>query len=203
MTARARTFEREGHLSGHGAVGAPCLAEPAVPVPESRLRHRAGDVLSADRWLVGAAAGEPAAPTSLRALRVTLDAFQGHPGLALWMMAIADVLSGLHRHTQQQRIARIGGLAHAAAHFVATFYVGWGARDIATAGSASTGSCAQASPAMAIFAGGWVVGSLVVGLYLLISVNVFGRHSEEAFSGLRIEDYKHFLRLHIDRRRRR
>ena len=35
-----------------------------------------------------------------------------------------------------------------------------------------------------------------MGVYLLISLNVFGRHSEEAFSGLRIEDYKHFLRMH-------
>ena len=39
----------------------------------------------------------------------------------------------------------------------------------------------------------------MIGLYLLISLNVFGRHSEQAFSGLRIEDYKHFLRMHIDR----
>ncbi len=38
-----------------------------------------------------------------------------------------------------------------------------------------------------------------MGVYLLVSVNVFGRHSEEAFSGLRIEDFKHFLRLHVDR----
>ena len=38
-----------------------------------------------------------------------------------------------------------------------------------------------------------------MGLYLLVSVNVFGRHSEEAFSGLRIEDYKHFLRMHVGR----
>ena len=36
-----------------------------------------------------------------------------------------------------------------------------------------------------------------MGVYLLVSVNVFGRHSEEAFSGLRIEDFKHFLRLHV------
>ena len=28
---------------------------------------------------------------------------------------------------------------------------------------------------------------------------MFGRHSEEAFSALRIQDYKHFLRLHIAR----
>ena len=38
-----------------------------------------------------------------------------------------------------------------------------------------------------------------MGIYLLVSVNVFGRHSEEAFSGLKIEDFKHFLRLHVDR----
>ena len=48
-------------------------------------------------------------------------------------------------------------------------------------------------------AGGWLVGSFLTGLYLLISLNVFGRHSEEAFSALRIQDYKNFLRLHIAR----
>jgi hypothetical protein len=37
-----------------------------------------------------------------------------------------------------------------------------------------------------------------MGLYLLVSLNVFGRHSNEAFSALRIEDFKHFIRLHID-----
>ena len=49
-----------------------------------------------------------------------------------------------------------------------------------------------------ILLGGFVFGSLVMGLYLLISMNIFGRHSNEAFSSLAIEDWKHFLRLHID-----
>jgi hypothetical protein len=48
-------------------------------------------------------------------------------------------------------------------------------------------------------AAGWVLGSTILGLYLLVSLNVFGRHSTEAFSPLRIEDWKCFLRLHIDR----
>ena len=39
----------------------------------------------------------------------------------------------------------------------------------------------------------------IAGHRRLISLNVFGRHSEEAFSGLRIEDDKHFLRMRIDR----
>ena len=51
--------------------------------------------------------------------------------------------------------------------------------------------------AIIVFVGGWLLGSLIMGLYLLVSLNIFGRHSEEAFSSMKIEDYKHFLRLHI------
>jgi len=45
---------------------------------------------------------------------------------------------------------------------------------------------------------GWIVGSVIMGIYLLISINVFGRHSNEAFSSLAIEDWKNFLRMKID-----
>lgn len=36
-----------------------------------------------------------------------------------------------------------------------------------------------------------------MGLYLLISLNVFGRHANEAFSALSIPHFKNFLRLRI------
>lgn len=49
-----------------------------------------------------------------------------------------------------------------------------------------------------ILIGGYIVGSFIMGLYLLISMNFFGRHSNEAFSSLAIQDWKNFLRLHID-----
>jgi hypothetical protein len=49
-----------------------------------------------------------------------------------------------------------------------------------------------------IFVGGWLVGSLILGAYLLVSLNRFGRHANEAFSALAIPDYKNFLRLHLD-----
>lgn len=52
--------------------------------------------------------------------------------------------------------------------------------------------------AVVIFALGFVVGSFIMGLYLLISLNFFGRHGNEAFSSLGIEDWKNFLRLHIN-----
>ncbi|MFB9331162.1 metallophosphoesterase [Paenibacillus aurantiacus] len=46
---------------------------------------------------------------------------------------------------------------------------------------------------------GWIVGSCIMGLYLYLSLNAFGRHSNEAFSSLKIEDWKNFLRIHIDK----
>lgn len=52
--------------------------------------------------------------------------------------------------------------------------------------------------AVLIFVIAFLVGSFIMGLYLLISLNFFGRHGNEAFSSLGIEDWKNFLRLHID-----
>ncbi|MDN9009482.1 hypothetical protein [Brevibacillus laterosporus] len=54
---------------------------------------------------------------------------------------------------------------------------------------------------MLFMAIGWVIGSSLMGLYIhiYISLNVFGRHSNEAFSSLKIGDRKNFLRIHIDK----
>ena len=50
-----------------------------------------------------------------------------------------------------------------------------------------------------ILIGGYLIGSFIQGLYLLISLNIFGRHFNEAFSTIAVEDWKSFLKLHIDR----
>jgi hypothetical protein len=90
--------------------------------------------------------------------------------------------------------------AHAALQIAATFFIGWGASYLAMTGL----GLRYQTPEQLLFTGsliilgGWVVGSFLLGLYLLVSLNVFGRHMNEAFSSLRIEDWKHFLRLHID-----
>src|SRR5262249_7401366 len=44
-----------------------------------------------------------------------------------------------------------------------------------------------------------LINPTIFGAYLLIALNGFGFHWNEAFSSLRIEDYKGFLRLKIDR----
>ena len=89
---------------------------------------------------------------------------------------------------------------HAALQIAATFFVGWGASYFAmtTLGLPYLIPEQLLLTGSLIFVGGWLAGSLLLGLYLLISLNVFGRHLYEAFSSLRIEDWKHFLRLHID-----
>jgi hypothetical protein len=50
-----------------------------------------------------------------------------------------------------------------------------------------------------ILIGGYIAGSFIQGLYLLISLNLFGRHFNEAFSTIAVEDWKSFLKLKIDR----
>jgi hypothetical protein len=45
---------------------------------------------------------------------------------------------------------------------------------------------------------GAVAGALVMGGYLFLSLRFFGRHANEAFSSLRVQDYKQWLRLRID-----
>lgn len=49
-----------------------------------------------------------------------------------------------------------------------------------------------------IMIGGFIIGSLIMGIYLLLSLNFFGRHGNEAFSALSVEDWKNFVRLHIN-----
>lgn len=49
-----------------------------------------------------------------------------------------------------------------------------------------------------IMVGGYIAGSLIMGIYLLLSLNFFGRHGNEAFSVISVEDWKNFVRLHIN-----
>lgn len=149
-------------------------------------------------WLVGAATdyAQPGGP--IAALRITLDAFAREPGLALWVLGVA-ALFVLFTDTHSRLYRWLAGLAHASAHWIAMFYIGWGAQLVSVSFVDAQGIGQFAISAVLVFAGGWVVGSFIMGVYLLVSLNVFGRHSEEAFSALKVQDYKHFLRLHIGR----
>jgi hypothetical protein len=87
------------------------------------------------------------------------------------------------------------GIIHGLLHLVAAGLVGWFAAHLLHP-VAST-SWAWLPRALVIFAGGWVVGSIVVGTYLGVSISLFGRHANDAFAALAIQDYKNFVRLNI------
>jgi len=93
----------------------------------------------------------------------------------------------------------IAGPIHGLAHLACTFVIGWIATCLTVSEHRPFQSTYQLVPAGAIiFVLGWVVGSIVMGLYLLISLNVFKRHANEAFSALASPDWKNFLKLRID-----
>jgi hypothetical protein len=149
-------------------------------------------------WMVVSRVGDTPPSSPLEALQLTGLAFVWQPALALWMLAVtATFLVFTDTHSKTYRL--VAGLAHAGAHWVAIFYITWSA--VIVSGWLVPGrpfTRLLLSGAL-VFAGGWIVGSIVMGLYLLVSLNVFGRHGEQAFAALKIQDFKNFLRLHIAR----
>jgi hypothetical protein len=101
-------------------------------------------------------------------------------------------------HSPTYRI--VGGTLHGFAHVLSVFLIGWGATYVGVSVLHwRFGSVRQLLLAGAIiFVLGWIVGSIVMGIYLTISLNFFGRHSNEAFSALACPDWKNFLRLRIN-----
>jgi hypothetical protein len=91
------------------------------------------------------------------------------------------------------------GALHAGTNIVAGFLIYWfGVYMAITVAGLTPKSIGQYMlTGTLIFALSWVIGSIVLGLYLLVSLNLFGMHSNEAFSSLRIQDWKGFLRFRV------
>ena len=149
-------------------------------------------------WMVSAAIVRPRPQSATEAIELTAQAFSRNPALTLWVLfLVVALVTFSDTHSRLYRV--MGGIAHAAGHFACMFGLGWGALWLALWVSPGLGLVRFAEIAVLVAVGGWIAGSIVMGVYLLISLNVFGRHSEQAFSALRIEDFKLFLRIHIDR----
>jgi hypothetical protein len=122
-----------------------------------------------------------------------------NPASMFWIVAImGGFLLFTDTHSRWYRV--VGGSLHGLTHLLATLLVGWVATYVSVVclGRAFDSPLQLVAAGVMILAGGWLAGGIIMGLYLLVSLNVFGRHSNEAFSSLRIEDWKHFLRLRID-----
>ncbi len=135
------------------------------------------------------------------ALGAAVNAAIRDPFNGLWLIAIFGAfIFFTDTHVRSWRI--LGGAFHAFLHLAAAFMVGWLALLLTVRGfDLAYGSIAQLllSGGITFLAGG-PVGAFILGVYLFVSIRVFGRHSNEAFSSLRIQDYKQWLRLRIDAR---
>ena len=132
------------------------------------------------------------------ALRVAFKAALSSPVAAFWVVAVF-LAFWLFTDTHSRRYRFVAGTVHGLAHLLAVFLIGWGATRFAdTLGFPFGDTFHLLLSGIFILTAGWVIGSFIAGIYLLVSINVFGRHSEEAFSSLAIEDWKNFLRMKID-----
>jgi Calcineurin-like phosphoesterase len=119
-------------------------------------------------------------------------------GMSLVLVGlIAAVVLFTDTHSKLQR--GVGGILHGLTHLGAMLVAGWvGARMAEAWWPDALHEWIGTLAGLAL--GGAVAAPVILGLYLLISLNLLRRHGNEAFSSLRIQDWKSFLRLHIDER---
>jgi hypothetical protein len=133
------------------------------------------------------------------ALAAAINAAIRDPLNGMWLVTVvAGFIFFTDTHLRSWRV--LGGASHALLHLAAAFMVGWCALLITVQWfDLHYGSLLQLllSGLTAVLLGA-VVGPFILGLYLFVSIRVFGRHSTEAFSSLRIQDFKQWLRLRID-----
>lgn len=127
----------------------------------------------------------------------TLKAFVLNPVAALWLSAVAAAFV-FFTDTHSKWYKWAGGLAHFFMNLFGIAYIGLFATYLNAVFFKENIYTGFTFVPLLIFGLGWVIGSFNMGLYLTVSMNIFGRHDNEAFSALKIQDYKNFLRMHID-----
>jgi hypothetical protein len=133
------------------------------------------------------------------AWHAALNASIRDPLNGMWLVTIVGgFIFFTDTHLRSWRI--LGGACHAVLHLAAAFMVGWVALLLTTRGfDMGYGTISQLLVSGVVtFTLGGPVGAFILGVYLFASIRLFGRHGNEAFSSLRIADYKHWLRLRID-----
>lgn len=121
------------------------------------------------------------------------------PAAVVWVILVLMTFI-VFTDTHRTWYRRLAGSLHALAHLGAAFgltYLGGALLNL----DIRTLDSMWSILGVTLFVGltGAVVGSTLLGIYLLISLNVARKHGNEAFSALRIEDYKNFLRIHVHR----
>lgn len=158
-----------------------------------------GLVYALSAWLASSRLNLADVDTVGHAFTSSLRVAVRDPLCGLWLLfVIAGLVFFTDTHSRAYRI--LGGVMHALAHLFSALVIAWLAMRFTTGSLHMVyGDPLQLLLSGAlVFTAGGLVGGLVIGIYLLVSINLFGRHGNEAFSSLRGQDYKHWLRLHID-----
>jgi len=131
--------------------------------------------------------------------RAATSAAMRDPVCGLWLLLVVSCIV-FFTDTHSRLYRNIGGAAHAIAHLSVSLVLAWLAARFTTdvLGLGYGERLQLAIAGLLVFISGGFVGGCVLGLYLLVSINLFGRHNTEAFSSLRVQDYKQWLRLRID-----
>lgn len=149
-------------------------------------------------WSVMAPIGELGLSDFGAAIYTTMTTMLNSP-LAVFWVVIVFLGFWLFTDTHVRWYRWVGGTVHGLAHVVAIFFIGWGAAYLVVHEMGfpfrSIGQLLLSG--IIIFGCGYLIGPFILGIYLFISLNGFGRHANEAFSSLRIEDWKSFVRLRI------
>ncbi len=136
-------------------------------------------------------------PTPAQRLSAFVQGLFTSPAGFFWIVALVlGFWAFTDTHKKWYRL--LGGGIHALAHLcgiVLSSYIGW---------KASLLMLHRPLPQMlvgaaATFVCGYFVSGFLMGAYLFVSLLVFRRHANEAFSALHWRHYKNFVRLHIDR----
>ena len=120
--------------------------------------------------------------------------FFSDPVRAIWAGAVLLLASffAFYSGKDGPLFRLVGGVTHAVIHIAAALAVAsWTAKLFGDFAGAAFGRFALN------FLGGAIVGPILLGLFLMIGANLFGAYTDEAFSALRIQDFKHFLRFRI------
>lgn len=136
------------------------------------------------------------------------DALQRYFGLVLiapFHMALILVSAAAYIYfcgPVKTSVALVSGGLHWAAQTFGALLAGWAAMQVgalvADVGNAPT----VWQEALITLLGATlaaVTSATIIGLYLLIQLNVFNRHYNEAFSSIRVDAFRSFLRMHIDK----
>ncbi len=148
-------------------------------------------------WIVSSTLNFEIAHDVLGFFNQVLKAFVINPVAALWLGVIA-VCFVFFTDTHSKLYKWLGGLTHFFMNLLSIAYVGLFATFINNKIFNENLITGFTFIPLIIFGLGWFFGALNMGIYLTVSMNIFGRHDNEAFSAIKCPDYKNFIRMHID-----